>query len=440
MPKTFVLDTNVLLHNPEAIFQFEEHTVVIPFVVITELDEQKKRQDEIGRNARKVNNYLDELRKKGKLVDGVSVGRGMIKVEINNIKNASLNGKRLPALNMSKNDNRILGVAINLQNRKRKIRENQEEVILVTKDLNLRVRADVCGIKTEDFRKDRVADYGDLYTGFSEIELPENHLEELKKFGAIGFPDGIWAYPNQFLIYKEEGEQKILCNKSGLLIPLQYAEETNWGLRPLNLEQKMAQELLMDDAVPVVSIVGPAGTGKTLLSLAVGIESVVEKRQYDKLVVTRPIVPMGSDIGYLPGSKEDKIDPWMKPIYDNLCYLMRDQEDPTDYIGELKQRGGLEIEILTYIRGRSIPRQFIICDEAQNLTPLEVKTLATRVGVGTKIVLTGDPSQIDTPYLDASSNGLSYLVEKMKGQEISGHITLAKSERSKVAEICSQFL
>jgi PhoH-like ATPase len=440
MAKIYVLDTNVLLHNPEAIFDFEEHEVVIPFVVITELDEQKKRQDEIGRNARRVNKYLDDLRKNGKLADGVAIGKGRLRIEVNNVKTTSLGGKKLPALNMAKNDNRILNVAISLQNRRRKIHEEESEVILVSKDLNLRVRADICGVKTEDYRKDKVADYGELYTGFSEITLPEEQIKELEKYKATALPEGFRAYPNQFFACEMDGCQMILCNKSGILLPLQYKDETNWGLHPLNPEQMMAQELLMDDAIPVVSIVGPAGTGKTLISLAVGMEAVVERRLYNKLIVARPLVPMGNDIGYLPGNKEEKIDPWMRPIYDNLCYLMRDVGNPMDEINDLKTSGGLEIEVLTYIRGRSIPRQFIICDEAQNLTPLMIKTLATRVGEGTKIVFTGDPSQIDTPYLDASSNGLSYLVEKMKTEEISGHITLAKSERSQVAEICARVL
>jgi PhoH-like ATPase len=197
----------------------------------------------------------------------------------------------------------------------------------------------------------------------------------------------------------------------------------------------------MDNEIPVVSIVGPAGTGKTLLSLAFGMEAVTEKGLYSKLVVTRPIVPMGNDIGYLPGSKDEKIDPWMKPIYDNLCYLMRNLDgDPMDEVADFKTRGKLEVEVMTYIRGRSIPEQLIICDEAQNLTPPMIKTLVTRVGEGTKIIFTGDPSQIDTPFLDASSNGLSYLVERLKREEISGHITLVKSVRSKVAEVCARAL
>jgi PhoH-like ATPase len=441
MRKTYVLDTNVLLHNPDAIFGFEEHTVIIPFTVITELDEQKKRQDEIGRNARKVNGYLDELReKKGKLADGVSIGKGTLRVEVNYSTNGSIRGKNIPFLNMSKNDSRILAVAVGLKNRRRKIHEKESEVILVSKDLNLRVQADICGVRAEDYRKDKVADYGELYTGFSEIALTEEQIQMLEKYKAIVIPEGIKAYPNQFFICKIDERQLILRNKNGFLVPLQYSEESNWGLTPLNLGQMMAQELLMDDDVPVVTIIGQAGTGKTLISLAVGMETVVEKKLYNNLIVMRPIVPMGNDIGYLPGSKDEKIDPWMSPIYDNLCYLMRDADDPMEEINDLKRRGGLEIEVLTYIRGRSIPKQFIICDEAQNLTPLMIKTLGTRVGEGSKIVLTGDPSQIDTPYLDASSNGLSYFVENMKAESVSGHITLLKTERSLVAEVCARVL
>jgi PhoH-like ATPase len=215
---------------------------------------------------------------------------------------------------------------------------------------------------------------------------------------------------------------------------------TNWGIRPRNKEQKFALELLLDDRVKVVTMVGTAGTGKTLLALAVGLEKVIEKRDYRRFLIIRPVTPMGDDIGYLPGTKEEKLRPWMQPIYDNLDYLFRDCSDAISLIEEFRGRGNLEMETFTYIRGRSIPNQFILCDEAQNLTPNMIKTLVTRVGEGTKIVFTGDPEQIDHPYLDSSSNGLSYLVEKMKGEVISGHITLTRGERSEVAELGARLL
>ncbi|MDQ1284295.1 MAG: PhoH-like ATPase [Patescibacteria group bacterium] len=300
--KIYVLDTNVLLHNPEALFDFQDNEVVIPFVVLGEIDEHKKRQDEIGRNARKVNRYLDDLRSQGSLSEGVSVGKGIVRIELNNVNNSGL-PKNIPSLNMNKPDNRILAVALGLKHGRTKNQTDARDVILVSKDLNLRVRADVCGIKADDYRKDRV-DYGDMYAGFSMINFSEQQKNELRKLKATNLVAGQKAFPNQFFICEtEEDDTLVACFKSGLLVSLDDKEDDNWGLKPLNVGQRMAQELLMDDAIPVVSIIGPAGTGKTLLSLAVGMEAVVEKRRYDKLVVVRPLVPMGNDIGYLPGSK-----------------------------------------------------------------------------------------------------------------------------------------
>jgi PhoH-like ATPase len=439
--KTYVLDTNVLLHNPEALFDFEEHEVVIPFTVLGEVDDHKKRQDEIGKNARIINKHLEELRLCGKLNEGVKIkeGKGIIRIELNHVNNSSL-PKSIPSLNMNKADNRILAVALGLKHGKPRSAVSSN-VILVTKDINLRVRADVCGLEAQDYLKDKVVDYGEMYTGFSKIELTAKQIGELQEYKVTTLVEGQSAFPNQFFIYENGSKTPIVaCCKSDRLVSLDLSEKSNWGLESRNIEQRMALELLTDEAIPVVSVVGTAGTGKTILSLAVGLEMVVQQRIYDKLIVLRPMVPMGDPIGFLPGNKEEKVDPWMQPIYDNLCYLMRDCENPMEEINDLKVRGGLEIGVLTYIRGRSIPRQFIICDEAQNMTPLMIKTLVTRVGEGTKIVFTGDPSQIDNPFLDASSNGLSYLVERIKQEEISGHVTLIKGERSKVAEICSQVL
>lgn len=439
---TYVLDTNVLLHNPEALFDFKEHEVVLPYVVLGELDEQKKRQDEIGRNARKTSLYLDDLRSLGQLNEGIQVGEGIIRVEVSNINGSSL-PKSVPSLNMNKADNLILATAIRLGcggNNNGKVRGKNKEVVLVTKDINLRVRADVCGVRAEDYRKDRI-DCGELYAGFSEIEFTDQQREELERHKLTGLADGQEAHPNEFLVEKGKGDPLIVCCKNGLLVPVNFdKDDAPWGLMPANLGQNMALELLTDNAISVASIIGRAGTGKTLLSLAVGMEAVIEKQYFKKLIVIRPLVPMGNDIGYLPGTKEEKIDPWMRPIYDNLEFLMRDHRDAAGDIEELKKRGVLEIEIMTYIRGRSIPRQFVICDEAQNMSPLMIKTLTTRMGEGSKIVFTGDPEQIDHPYLDASSNGLSYLVERLKGEEISGHVTLTEGVRSKVAEVCSRLL
>jgi PhoH-like ATPase len=432
MPKTYVLDTNVLLHNPDALFAFEENNVVIPFAVIEEIDNQKKRQDEIGRNARVVSRELDGLRASNRLSEGVNLPRGgRLIIELNH--SHVINFPQ--GLDPEKYDNRILAVAYNLNF------AGQEAVTLVTKDLNLRIKADVLGIRAEDFYNDKV-DYDQLYTGVGEVYLSAQDMDRFYQDGKLKFdPDS--ALANQFFLLKSHdnpSQSGIARYSHGALLPLIHAESTNWGIRALNKEQKFALELLLNDQIKVVTLVGRAGTGKTLLALAVGLEKVLEENAYGRLLITRPVTPMGEDLGYLPGSKEEKLRPWMQPIYDNLEFLFRNCSESHEVLQDLIRKGVLELEALTYIRGRSIPKQFIICDEAQNLSPHMIKTLITRVGEDTKIVLTGDPEQIDHPYLDASSNGLSYLVEKMKGEEITGHVTLVKGERSRVAELGGKLL
>lgn len=433
MRKAYVLDTNVLLHNPEAIFAFGGNDVVLPLAVIEEIDNQKKRQDEIGRNARIVSQLLDGLRSVGRLSEGVDLENGgRIRIELNHQEAIDFP----VGLDPQKHDNRILAVVYNLH------RENGVGSALVTKDLNLRVKADALGIPAEDFSRDKV-DYSRLYTGTSESQVSQVELDSLFTQGRLELDNPNGFFPNQFLVLKNHsnGSQSALSRFSrNCLLPLRHADSVNWGIKALNKEQKFALELLLNDDIKVVTLIGRAGTGKTLLALAVGLEKVIEQKVFSRLLVTRPVEPMGRDLGYLPGSKEDKLRPWMQPIYDNLEYLLSDSSDDMRILDELMDRGFLEMEALTYIRGRSIPRQFIVCDEAQNLSPHMIKTLVTRVGVGTKIVFTGDPEQIDSPYLDASSNGLTYLVEKFKGEEIAGHITLVKGERSEVAELGSKLL
>jgi PhoH-like ATPase len=433
MSKTYVLDTNIMLHNPEAIFAFEENDVVIPLAVIEEIDNQKRRQDDIGRNARVSSKFLDDLRKKNRLSDGALLpGGGKLRVELNHQEIEKLS----PCFDVQKIDNRILAVAYYFS------KENKEPVILVTKDLNMRIKADVLGIKVEDFYKDKV-NFQELYSGFAEHKISADDINAFYKQGKVMAADGFKAKPNQFFVLKnnDNPSQSALSRYyKHYFWQLQFGESLNWGIRALNKEQKFAIELLSNDSVKVVTLVGNAGTGKTLLALAVGLEKVVERNNYTRLLVTRPVVPMGHDLGYLPGSKEEKLRPWMQPIFDNLEFLSANAPEPLEIINDLKFRGVIELEALTYIRGRSIPKQFIICDEAQNLSPHMIKTLITRVGKGTKIVFTGDLEQIDHPYLDSSSNGLAYLVERMKDEEITGHVTLIKGERSDVAELGSSLL
>jgi len=433
MKKTYVLDTNVLLHDPSSLHAFQENEVVIPLAVIEEIDNQKRRQDEIGRHARLVSRMLDSLRGQGRLSEGVPTkGGGRLRVELN-YKNA-LSGD--PGLDLGKYDNRILALAVGLK------KDGGSRVVLVTKDLNLRIKADVLGLEAEDFRTDRI-EFQDLYAGFRECYVPGAAIDEFYTSGSL-VPDGsLGLYQNEFVLLKNAGSpsQSALCRyRQEALRPLVHDGAAPWGIRARNKEQRFALELLLDDSVQILTLVGTAGTGKTLLALAAGLELVVEKGAFRRLLVMRPIIPVGEDLGYLPGTKEEKLRPWMQPIHDNLEYLFSGADSPTGLLEELTDRGHLELETFTHIRGRSIPRQFILCDEAQNLTPNMVKTLATRVGEGTKLILAGDPYQIDHPYLDASSNGLTYLVDRLKEESISGHVLLSKGERSTVAELCARLL
>ena len=439
--KTYVLDTNVLLHDPHALFVFQDNAVVIPLAVVEELDQQKKRQDEIGRNARTVSRHLDSLREQGSLAQGVGTTQGgSLRIELNHSQIA----QGFPeVLDLAKMDNRILSVAWNLK------QAEQGPVILVTKDLNIRVKADVMGIIAEDFRNDKV-DYETLYTGVRNVFLEPPEVEAFYRDGHFKLGGRRRLLPNQFAVIRSKEQTSLSAlarHENGFLHPLAMGDAECMGLKPRNKEQRFALELLLRDEIRIVTLAGPAGTGKTLLALAAGLEKVMEQRTYRKLLVTRPLVPMGQDLGYLPGEKEEKLRPWMQPLNDNLEFLFRDHPSANGKGGKsfdtheyLMAQGMLELEALTYIRGRSIPHQFIICDEAQNLTPHMVKTLITRVGEGSKIVFTGDPEQIDHPYLDASSNGLTHLVEKMKQEDLSGHVSLIKGERSRVAELGARVL
>jgi PhoH-like ATPase len=430
--KIFVLDTNVLLHDPRSLFAFEDNEIVLPFSVIEEIDNQKKRQDEIGRNARTTSQELDRLRGKGRLSEGVDLpSGGRIKIELNH----RWSGESLPAgMDSSKHDNRILSVAHYLHH------SEKRQVYLVTKDLNLRIMADVLGIPAQDFFNDKV-DYARLYSGIEEWHTSAEVITSFYREGCVKVDESLAARPNQCIVMRNGSSQSALARfYRGQLHNLSHGDSANFGIRARNKEQRFALEMLLNNTIKVVTMIGRAGTGKTLLAIAVGLEKVVEQKSYARLLITRPVMPIGNDLGYLPGSKEEKLRPWMQPIYDNMELLFSNNAQPNKLINHLIDTDVLEMEALTYIRGRSIPRQFIICDEAQNLSPHMIKTLITRVGEGTKIVFTGDPEQIDHPYLDASSNGLSHLVDRLKDEEIAGHVTLVKGERSPVAEMGARLL
>ncbi|MBU8906728.1 PhoH family protein [Desertibacillus haloalkaliphilus] len=442
MRKIYVLDTNVILQDPHSIYAFEENEVVIPAVVLEEIDSKKRYMDEIGRNARQFSKFMDGLRGKGKLHEAVQLENGgKIRVELNH---RSFQKLKHSFADMT-NDNRIIAVALNLM-----LEENEKEdgkrVILVSKDALVRVKADALGIQAEDFLSDRVVEFNHIYPGYVEIYVQNDVLKKFYSANELAISELAEHpfYPHQFIIMKDSlGSSSSAIGKvepDGKKVKRFVSEYDHvWGIRARNVQQKMAVELLLRRDIELVTLIGKAGTGKTLLSLAAGLLQTEDLCDYKKLVVARPVVPVGKDIGFLPGEKEEKLRPWMQPIYDNLEYLFNAQKP-----GELDQilagMGSIQVEALTYIRGRSIPDQYIIIDEAQNLTKHEVKTILTRVGEGSKIVLMGDPAQIDHPYLDEYNNGLTYVVEKFKDQTVSGHVKLEKGERSGLAQLAADIL
>lgn len=442
LSKIYVLDTNVLLQDPNSIFSFEENDVVIPAVVLEEVDSKKRYMDEIGRNARQVSRLIDSLRVTGKLHEKIPLENGgSLRIELNH-----RSFQQLQDIFIEKtNDNRILAVAKNLALEETS-KKNGRTVILVSKDALVRVKADAIGLISEDFLSDRVVENDHLYTGFLEIFID---IEIIKRFYAkaelpIAEVTNTTVYPNQFIVMKDvlgssASAIGVVDKTRKKVKKLIFDHEHIWGIRPRNVQQTIAMELLLRKDLPLVTLTGKAGTGKTLIALASGLMQTEDLGQYKKLLVARPIVPVGKDIGFLPGEKEEKLRPWMQPIYDNLEYLFNVKK-PGELDAILAGMGSIEVEALTYIRGRSIPDQYIIIDEAQNLTKHEVKTILTRVGEGSKIVLMGDPEQIDHPYLDAYNNGLTYVVERFKEQAISGHVKLVKGERSGLAQLAADLL
>jgi PhoH-like ATPase len=443
MTKTFVLDTNVLLHNAESIECFADNTVVIPMAVIEELDRFKGHNDELGRNARQVIRRLDRLRTQGSLREGVPLEAGGV-LKITSSRHA---GSPDDLLEDQTTDNRILRLAYALF-------KHGETVIFVSKDINARLKADAMGLQAVDFEKEKV-NFDELYSGYSECEVSADVITEFFNSKVLE-AENLGRMPNEFLMLHAEtnGKKTALARvlKPGRITHLSSHYDHVWNIQARNKEQRLAMELLMEPSVQLVTLVGQAGTGKTLLALAAALHTTLNHHRYDRILVSRPVVPLGKDIGYLPGAKQEKLSHWMQPIFDNLAYLLHNAE-PQPTSRKRKSRVSVQsrierllddqtvcLEALTYIRGRSIPRQYVIIDEAQNLTPHEVKTIISRSGEGTKMVLTGDPYQIDNPYLDASSNGLTYAAEALKPLALHGHVTLKKSERSALAAAAAEYL
>ena len=438
MKKIFVLDTNVLLHDPNALYKFQDNDVIVPLIVVEEIDKFKRAQNEVGRNARTISRYLDEERTKGRLNKGVKLkSGGFLKVVIKGSQKVKL----FSSLKESQTaDNLILEVALSIAEE-----TDQTTVVLVTKDTNLRIKADAVGLIAQDYFNDKI-DYDDLYTGNSILEISEASFDTFKTSGVLKLEGTSNFCHNHFVSLKSGEKNQALARFFPIDNSLRQlsAPHELWGIKPLNEEQTQAIELLCDPGIKLVSLLGKAGTGKTLLAIAAGLKQVVDDETYHRLLVSRPVLPLGKDIGYLPGDVEEKLKPWMQPIIDNLEFILSCSEAETSKGNAnyqyLVDHDWISVEPLTYMRGRSIPNQYMIVDEAQNLTPHEIKSVITRAGHGTKVVLTGDPNQIDNPFLDASSNGISYLVQRFKGQSIYGHVTLTKGERSELAELASNLL
>jgi PhoH-like ATPase len=430
--RSYLLDTNVLLHDANALNVFSEHNVILTVDVLEELDRFKRGNDERARNARRVARTLDGLRDGRPLSQGVPLGGGgSLFVFV-----TSFTAQLPEGMDRTVPDNRILAAALAL-------RQLGQEIVFVSKDINARCKADALGIPAEDFRNQQV-NFDELYTGWSERVVDDGVVDAFYAGEVVSLPGPF--RPNEGILLKSSSRPKKTARgiwrvDTGNVEALQFGDAHPWGLSARNLQQQYALELLLRPDIQLVTMLGQAGTGKTLLALAVGLQLVAEEKQFRRIMVSRPIMPLGKDIGYLPGSKEEKLESWMEPILDNLQYLVDPKlEQSSDKVDYLFDTGILEMEAVTYIRGRSLPRLFIVIDEAQNLTPHEVKTVVSRAGEGAKVVLTGDAYQIDNPYLDASSNGLTYVVERFKDQSIYGHITLAKSERSQLASLAAELL
>lgn len=434
MRKNYILDANILIHDPKAVFSFADNTVIIPISVISEIDRFKKEMTDRGYNARAVGRLLDSLRSNRSLAEGVPLENGgFLKVYCE--------PSRIFADEKVNGDTEVLRVA-------QQVRQDEPDVpvIIVTKDINLRIRADAAGLRAEDYESDQVQ-LSDLYSGYREFNITPEQMTEFTNSRALVLPGMEGLAPNEYALIRSEngGKRSALARvdvEAKRFVAVHESKDGVWGIKARNKEQYFALDALLDDRIQLVTLMGKAGTGKTLLALAAAMHTVIHLKRYRAILVARPIFPMGRDIGFLPGDVGQKLDPWMKPVIDNIELLL-DAGGPakgyTESIG-LVNSGMVEIQPLTYIRGRSISNRYVVIDEAQNLTPLEVKTVITRIGAESKIILTGDPYQIDNPYVDGNSNGFTYVVNRFKGQPIAAHVELHKGERSVLAELAANLL
>lgn len=429
--KTFVIDTNVLLHDPEAMIKFGKNEVIIPVTVLEELDKMKRIPSDLGRNARAVFRMLDALHAmgEGNLHNGIKLPNGpVIRIEI------ELKPDDSYAFSLTVNDNKIILTAFALQ-------AFGKKVVFVSKDFAARIKAEAIGLEAEDYENFKFA-YDSIYRGIRKVETSKIDIDYFYKDGSLSLKID-QPKPNEYFIMTSPEHSSAVgkFDQSTQKIEPLIKNNVNWGIKPRNVEQKCAIDLLLRDEIKLVSLVGQAGTGKTLLALACALRKVFDENQYTRILVSRPVIPLGRDIGYLPGTKEEKLFNWMQPIYDNLEFLCNSSgHESSETLRWVMDSKKIEMEAVSFIRGRSLPKIFMIIDEAQNLTPHEVKTIISRAGEGTKVVLTGDPTQIDNPYLDKDSNGLTYVVGRFSDHRIYGHVYLEKTERSELAALAAEML
>lgn len=466
--KNFVIDTNVMIHDPNFLYKFQDNNIIIPITCIEELDNLKNREGIVGYHARSASREINNVRVHGNLYDGIKLpSGGTLKIEF---YHTEMN--QLPSgLDTHKNDTKILALTLAISQRDLSV-----QTILVTKDLYLSIKAEAIGVLTEDYQNDKI-NTEELYKGYSELYLSTADMDRIFQ-GGIELPkleEGREIFPNEFLHITSttDSSHEVMAKYDGKrIVPLKYANESAWGLTPINKEQKMAFELLMDPDIHFVSITGGAGSGKTIVSTAVALQKVIENGTYRKIVFVRPVVAAGQDIGFLPGTEEEKLRPWMGSFYDAIENLMdvrykkqtKEREKPTpmnkggkrfdeegtkkpefsvdDFIEHFRQQGIIETKTFTYMRGRTLSDALVIVDEAQQTTPHLAKLMLTRAGFGSKFVFLGDPTdnQIDNILVDAKSNGLVYTVEKMKGFDLTGHVTLMQVERSPLAKIAEKYM
>lgn len=434
MKKTSVIDTSVLIYDPKALSSFSNTRIIIPFTVIEELESCAKFRDESGKNASRA---LGNIRVLLEQSERPSSGQILLK-----------NGSELcievsPLVNLSNHKKQKKHLTLELL----QIISQRESVVFVTKSLGRRVHAEALGIEAKDY-ENKCVSFQSLYRGHRKLKVANSTIEHFYKDGSIAFPSDLSPLPspNEYFFLSGDSDNYSAVgrysSKDNKILSLKPAPEKIWGVKPLNIEQRCALDLLLRDDIKLVTLMGQAGSGKTILALAAAMYQVFEKPKYNKLLVSRPIIPMGKDIGFLPGIKEAKLMHWMQPIYDNMEFLfdVNNMGDFSETLHSLMETKKLEMEALTYIRGRSLPKVFMIIDEAQNLTPHEIKTIISRAGKGTKIVLTGDPTQIDSLYFDENSNGLTYLVGKFHHLPLYGHMFMTRTERSELAAAAATIL